>query len=115
MTFEAIGASAASSTSVASAAGAPGEDEPDAPADGVDGQIASERSHANGVAAANGTSGSAALPEDPAAESSEQDSSGDSTPLQVAAAIAVTVAVSDQDASLPAGIVVGSRPRVWVW
>ncbi len=106
--FEAIGASAASSTATASAVGAPGEDEPDAPADGVDGQIAGERSHANGVAAANGTSGSTGLPEDPAAESSEQDSSGDSTPLQVAAAIAVTVAVSDQDASLPAGIVVGS-------
>ena len=113
VTFEAIGASAASSTAVASAVGAPGEDDPDAPAEGVDGQIANERSHANawsGSATTPAGSGCCcSAPDSPAAETSEEDSSGgESTPLQVAAAIAVTVAVSDQDASLPAGIVVGS-------
>ena len=77
----------------------------------ADEDVADQRDLASGQSAALGAGTQSRVdsaPDSPAAESSEQDSSGDSTPLQVAAAIAVTVAVSDQDASLPAGIVVGS-------
>ncbi|MCY7286954.1 MAG: hypothetical protein LH624_01545, partial [Cryobacterium sp.] len=108
VTFEAVGASGTSSVAVASAAGAPGEDTAGAPAGGVDGQILAERSLADQAAVSSGTGNSSVVPPSPAAESSEKDGAGNSTPLQVAAAIAVTVAISTQDASLPAGIVVGS-------
>ena len=117
VTFEAIGASAASATAVASAAGAAAEDdESRTNADGsertADEDVADQRGLASNQSARLGSGTQSRVdsaPDSPAAETSEEDSSGgESTPLQVAAAIAVTVAVSDQDASLPAGIVVGS-------
>ena len=83
--FEAIGASAASSTAVASAAGAAAEDdESRTDADGsgrtADEDVADQRGLASGQSAALGSGTQSrvdAAPDSPAAESSEQDSSGD--------------------------------------
>ncbi len=118
VTFEALGVSGAASEAKASAAGAADEDSTSRDkADGtgkksVDSDVADQRDlggkkagEVGGTGGASKVSGAKATPK---AESSDKDSSGNSKPLQVAAAIAVTISDVSQKATLPAGLAISS-------
>src|SRR5258705_2880549 len=105
LTIEALGASTASSEATASAKGAKAEDDSSRTGKKVDDDIADQRGlgqkkagELGGASSSSKVSGAKGTPK---AESSEK-SGSDNKPLQVAAAIAVTISIVDQKASLPA-------------
>ncbi|HEY8830096.1 MAG TPA: hypothetical protein VIM83_05805, partial [Candidatus Limnocylindria bacterium] len=116
VTFEALGVSGATSAAKASAAGAAAEDSTSRDkADGtgkksVDSDVADQRDlgtkKTNEIGDADGSTKLAGAKPTPKAESSDKDSTGNSKPLQVAAAIAVTISVVEQKATIPTGLTI---------
>ncbi|HTZ06018.1 MAG TPA: hypothetical protein VMB53_09700, partial [Gaiellaceae bacterium] len=94
ISFQALGHSATSTSATASASGAPADGSSGAPTGGVDGQVTTERGHADAVAPAGHGSGGAGTP-------SASTSQGG---VSVAAAVGITIANSTSRASIPAGL-----------
>src|SRR4029077_289292 len=116
VTISALADSSATSQATASAKGAAAEDDPsrtnpDASKRTVDQDVSDQRDlgtkKAGELDSGSGSKVSGAKPT-PKGESSEQDTSNTNKPLQVAAAIAVTISDVSQKATIPAGLVINA-------